>query len=204
MWSRWRRFVLKVGSIEEVCKIEKDIAKEFTDEYDNYIAIYKQFGIALRITPCYYYNGKYHTDHRMTGCFLAFRIQCFPINLTFKQAVKEQKYKEFFSHKMLQIKKGLDYYKVRKYSICDRQLKGFLDKHIKRAKKYKQTQINPVQCLQERLADVIVSCIYIYRYRNEVKKTYHGFDLGWLLLILATILAGLSSYMHLKRLYTQW
>ncbi len=193
-----------VKSIEDVVKMERECIKSFIEEYDSFVEIFKNYGLNLNIMPCYYYNGKYHTHRRIKGCFLAFRIHIHPIDLTYNQSVEKYFYKEFFSKKILQIKETRNGFKIQLSSIKDNSLGMFLRRYITKAKRANQTKKNTQICIKETIGDVFFSYIYVYRYRNEIKKTYRGFYLGWFFLVIVIVLIAINQYMHIKRLSWDW
>jgi len=191
-------------SSNQIKEIEKANINRFIKKYGAFILKCQQYGLILDIIPCYYYNGKYHTQPRITKCYLSFRIRCYPSSLTFNQSIRNHLYKEFFSHKILDVQKKKDFYEVKEFSTRDISLEKWLQNLLKRAENLQKANKDAKLCAKERLLDVLVSCIYIYRFRNEVKKTYRGFYLGWILLIVTIALIALSEYMHLKYLFWDW
>ena len=93
---------------------------------------------------------------------------------------------------------------MKEFSTRDVPLEKWLQNLLKRAEYLKQANKDTKLCTKESLLDILVSCIYIYRFRNEVKKTYRGFYLGWILLIVTIALIALNEYVHLKYLFWDW
>ena len=168
--------------------------------YGRYIEQYNQCGIHLEMKLCYFYQGKYHTQRRSSGCFLAYRIRLYPSSLSFNQAVSAFCYKEFFSRKLAEIRKLPDGYQIKTYSPADIPLNRFLNKHLKKAHCYLRRNGNALLSIRESPGDIFRSFGHLNRYGAEIKRTFRGVELDWIYLLIVIILICISSYMHIKRL----
>ena len=181
-----------VRSAEELRDTEEKIGRIFLKCYESYIERFERLGIALDMKPCYYYAGKYHSDHRASGCFSVFRVQLYPAGLTFSQAKRERKYKLFFSHKLFVKKKGGELCDVQSFPVYDGSLKKFLDKYLKKAQKCAKNGGKPADSLRENITDVFRTNFHFNRYRNERIKKYRGVEVDAVKLAFVILLAIVS------------
>ncbi len=179
---------------------EQNVQQEFLSQYGHFIGKYKELGITLSLQPCYFYSGKYHTQKRNSGCFIAFRIRLYPEKYTYTQARNKSLSQEFFSHKMAKIKKVSSGYQLVTYSAIDNAVNHFLKKYLSRAAMLYDQGAMPSLAIRETLGNVLRSFLYVYRYRSEVKRTYHGHSLEWIVLLLVVLLICARVYVRIKRL----
>ena len=175
--------------------------QEFSNHYYQYVKDFSQYGILLTIQPCYYYNGKYHTQKRNSGCFLAFRIRLYPEGMSFAQAKNCFLCKEFFSHKIVEIKKGKTGYCLKEFQTEDRATEHFIEQILNKASQLYIQEKDTLQAVRENPYDFLRSWIYIYRYRAERKHTLWGYNIEWLGLFIVILLICLSVYLRLKRIH---
>ena len=187
-------------SWEEISHLDQLVQEAFCSMYDTYAAKFKKYGILVKLQFRYHYAGKYHTDRKTEGYFLSAKISLLPEGCTYRQAAKKYRCKEFFSHKLAQVEKTEVGYRYVRFELADRPLTRFLDTYLRRAEQLHEQKKDPVLAIREEWMDVVRSVVYISRYRNEVKKSYRGFSLGWINLIVFSILIGIRGYMHQKRL----
>lgn len=191
------------NSYEKVKELNSNACKLFLEYYSDYISAFSKYDIHMTMKPCYYYNGKFKTEMRKKGCYTVYRIRLFPKGLTYVQATKKHMYKEFFSRKIFQFKiTSHNIYKINTFSKDDIILERFLKHYLYKAKKLYQQTNEPIKSLKESGADIINSICLIYRYRTEVKSTFYGFDLNWLLLLIIVIAILLRIEAHLRLLGT--
>ena len=113
-------------SYEDVLTSQQIACNEFLANFSHYVELFKELDIQLTITPCYYYNAKFHTKVRKKGACVLFRIRLYPQSLTFEQAKKSHLSKEFFSHKIISYNETQQGYTIKRYSSTDKFLKSFL------------------------------------------------------------------------------
>lgn len=176
------------------------ILDKFLSKYSCYIERLEAYGIKLTIQQCYYYNGKYHTEPRNSGCFLAFRIRLYPEKMSFAQASKSCLTKECFTHKMAQIIKQTKGYQVKEYEVSDRVIEHFIEKVLRKAESLCRQGKDAVQAIREEPYDLIHSWLYVYRNRNEVKCTLWGHRLEWMGLLIIILLICSHVYLRMKRI----
>ena len=179
---------------------DKGIIKDFLLEYSTFVANYSLYGIQLKISPCYYYNGKYHSDKRNSGCSLVFRIRLFPNNLTFSQAVEKGIYQEFFSRVVGHIKKTHQNYVITKRRVKDVALERFLKKHLQKAILLSEKKKSTNLAIKESIGDILRSLVCSARYKHEVKLTIKGISLEYVFLFIAIVLIAFRVYARLRRL----
>lgn len=180
-------------SYNDVIILQQRSHVEFMTNFSRYVELFGKLDIQLTITPYYYYNAKFHTKARKKGSCMFFKIKLYPKSLTFEQAKNKHLVKEFFSHKIMSFTKTKKGYKTKLYSSNDKILKNFLARYLNRGSFLKTIGNEPQICLKESLSDIFRSFIFMYRYRNEVKTKYYGFDLSWIILIIALILIILEA-----------
>jgi len=196
---------VRVSILKDSTELEewyKEINNSFVNLYGRYINEYNQYGIRLEMKPCYFYNGKYHTQKKIADFFMAYRIRLFPSSLSFNQAVSTFCYKEFFSRKLAEIRRISNGYRIKTYSPRDIFLTRFLNKHLKKAEYHFNQNGNSLLSIQESLGDILRSFRHIARYGPEIKRTFRGVSLDWIYLILVIILICLNSYMNIKLLFS--
>lgn len=181
---------------ESVCeKIELSL-QEYSNNYANFIEDFDKYDIRLTASRRYFYNGKFKTKNRAKGSNVFYKIHIFPKEYTFEQAKKKHLSKEFFSHKIIDFKKIGNSYKIKTYSSKDKILQKLLAKYLRKCKVFEQNGKKPKMALKENLADVFRTFFLMARYRTEVKTEFYGFDLHWIILVIAAILIFLSVHAH--------
>ncbi len=176
-----------VNTVKEIVEIENSVIAEFNNRFFLYIEKFRKYGITMKISPCYCYGGKHHTEHRATGCFMSFKILLFPREMTYNKALKTFNAKKLFSTKVLTIKKIEDCYHIKRIAKSERILKRILDRYLRKAEKFFNSTKNPINAIRENFFDVIISWILLDRYFNEVKMTYRGTSLIWFFVLMIVI-----------------
>lgn len=195
-----KKYVSNVFYTENIKDWQKPASVNFLDKYSCYTEKFNRCGIRLTIQQCYYYNGKYHTEPRNTGCFLAFRIRLYPEKMSFTQARKAYLTKECFSHKIAQITKKPKGYHVKEYQVCDKAIERFMGRILSKAEALYRQGKDTVQAIREEPRDLIQSWWYVYRNRNEVKCTLWGHRLEWVGLFFIILLICSYVYLRMKRI----
>lgn len=178
---------------DDVLDLVKRTCDTFVLEYDEYISRLECFDICITIRRCCFFNGKYHTRIRKKGCDIFMKISLFPKGYSYTQAKKRHWGKEMFSKKIMEFKETSKGYRVKVFGGKDNILKSFLKGRLRRCEKLNNRGKESKKSVKESLADVFRSFILVHRYRNQVKTTFYGFDLHWIILIIAIILIWLET-----------
>ncbi|MBE6799022.1 MAG: hypothetical protein E7525_04535 [Ruminococcaceae bacterium] len=191
--------VFIVETYEEVAGIIDIAFNDYLNSFNGYFEKFNDENIQLAIKRCYFYNRRFVTASRKNGAVAFFRVQVFPKNLSFNQAKKNFLAKEFFSHKIAEFQRMKSSYRVEVYPANDRHLRVFLENILLKVSKANKRGRSSVIALKESLGDVFRSFVFMHRYRTEVKTTFRGFNLHWIILIIAVLLTILSveSYYRL-------
>lgn len=180
----------------EVLNLKETTCETFLKDYNYYVESFNELNIQITIKPCYFYNGKFRTRMRKKGSSVFFRIRIFPKQYSFEQAKKMNIVKEMFSHKVIDFVETSTGYRVKSNSLDDKILRRFLNKYLQKSIALSRDSKQPEYSLKESLCDVFRSLFLMYRYRNEVKTTFYGFDLHWIILIIVLILIILQTDAH--------
>lgn len=179
---------------------EKSITGSFLSVYHSFYSEFQLYGIQLMMKPCYYYNGKYHSTKRNSGCSLVFRIRLFPNRLTYSQAVRQCVYQEFFSQTLAKISKKERGFEITKYNTHDASVERFLNKYLRKARLLSGKEKCATLAIRESATDILRSLFYIFRYKNEAKHTLNGVNLEYLFLAITAFLIAIRVYWRLRRL----
>lgn len=179
---------------------EKSITDSFLSMYYPFCSDFQLYGIRLIMKPCYYYNGKYHSTKRNSGCSLVFRIRLFPNHLTYSQAVKQCIYQEFFTHTLGKIQKKELGFEITKFPTHDAPVDRFLNKYLHKARLLSSKEKCVTLAIRESAGDILRSLFYFSRYKNEAKHTLNGVNLEYLFLAITAFLIALRVYWRLRRL----
>lgn len=185
-----------VETYDEVIKITEKTTGEYLSNIENFIASFETENIQLVAKPCYFFNGKFETKSKQKGACVFIRIQLHPNNIAPTQAKKEHYMKEFFSRKLVEFSKTTTGYSVKTYALQDKAMIRFLKKHLQKAREFKKKDIQTIYAVRESPEDVFRSLLYMGRYRSEIKTSYRGFDLIWIILALLIVLTLLRAYVH--------
>ena len=188
---------LYVHSYEEVRQLIMSALEVYLPQIENFTESFREHNIQLSVVPCYFYNGKFSTSNRQKGACVFVRVRLFPVGYSFAQAEKKYFSKKYFSHRIIEFTKTKGGYRVKIYPSKDTALHGFLEKILRRSMKIKTPEI----ALKENLGDVFRSVIFVDRYRSEVKNSLYGFDLHWILLIIALLLIVVNVHVHHEFLF---
>lgn len=178
---------------EDVLALIEKHYDDFSNQYSYYVNAFDTMNIKMEISPCYFYNMKFKMKKRQKGCCMFYRIRLFPKFFSFKHAQKKHLAKEIFSHKIIDFTKVSVGYKVKTNFNDDKILKTFLKNLLDRTIILNNSSKQGYMALKESICDVFRSFVLMHRYRSEVKTDFYGFDLHWIILLIAIILIILKT-----------